>query len=120
MRWWVEAPSAEKNTKRSTPARWAASTIRQVAIAVELLDRAARLVADRGGQVHDRVHAAHRVAERRRVGQVAERDLHPHALGAQPPRVAHQAAHRAAFGEQAAQQRGADEAGRAGKQQHAS
>ena len=62
---------------------------------------------------------AQRVAKRRRVGEVAEGDLHAHALGAQAPRVAHQAAHRAPGGGQARQQRGADEAGGAGEQQHA-
>ena len=66
----------------------------------------------------DRVDAAQGVAERGRVGQVAERDLHAHALGAQSPRVAHQAAHLLAFGDQAAQQRRAHQAGRAGKEQH--
>ena len=43
--------------------------------------------------MHDGVHAAQRVAERGRVGQVAERDLDPHPLVAEPARVAHQAAH---------------------------
>ena len=88
--------------------------------AVELLDRAARLVADGSRQVHDRVDAAQRVAKGGRIGEVAERDLHAHALGAQPPRVANEAAHVGSFGHQAAKQRGADEAGRAGKEQHRS
>ncbi len=61
---------------------------------------------------------AHGVAEGGRVGEVAEGDLHPHALGAEPPRVAHEAAHLRAFGQQAAQQRRAHQAGRAGKQEH--
>ena len=39
---------------------------------------------------------------------------------AQPPRVANEAAHVGSFGHQAAKQRGADEAGRAGKEQHRS
>ena len=60
----------------------------------ELLDRAGGLVADHRGQVHDRVDAAQRVAERQVVGEVAEGDLHAHPLGAEPPRVAHQAADR--------------------------
>ena len=63
-------------------------------------------------------HAAQRVAERRRVGEVAERDLHAHALGAQPARVAHQAAHRLAGRHEPAQQRAPDEPGGAGQQQH--
>ena len=78
-----------------------------------------RLVADGGGEVDDGVDAAQRVAERRRVGEVAERDLHAHALGPEPPRVAHQAAHRPPGGGQARQQRGADVAGGAGEQDHA-
>ena len=89
------APSAEKKTKRSTPARSAASTMRHVAMPLSSSIEPRGLVADRRGEVHDRVDAAHRVAERRRVGEVAERDLDPHALGAQPARVADQAAHRA-------------------------
>ena len=63
-------------------------------------------------------HAAQGVAKRRRVGEVAERDLHPHALGAQSPRVAHEAAYLGALGEQPAQQGRADQAGRTGQQQH--
>ena len=55
--------------------------------------------------MHDRVDAPQGVAKGGRVGQVAERDLHAHALGAEPPRVAHQAAHLLAFGHEAAQQR---------------
>ena len=60
---------------------------------VQLLDRPARLVADRRRQVHDRVDPAQRVTERARVGEVAERDLDPHPLVAQPALVAHQSAH---------------------------
>ena len=63
-------------------------------------------------------HAAHGVAERRRVGQVAEGDLHAHALVAQAPRVAHQTADRLAAGGQPPQQRRADQAGGAGEQDH--
>ena len=70
--------------------------------------------------MYDGVHAAHRVAERWGVGQIAEGDLHAHALGAQAPGIAHEAAHRGSFGHQAAQQRGAHQTGRTGKQQHAS
>ncbi len=85
---------------------------------VELLDRAARLIADRSRQVHDRADAPQRVPKRRRVGEVAERDLHPHALCAEPARVAHEAAHLRAFGDEAAQERRPDHAGGAGEQQH--
>ena len=68
--------------------------------------------------MHDGVHAAQRVAEGGRVGEVAERDLHAHALSAQAPGIAHQAADLCAFGHETAQQRGADEAGGAGEKQH--
>ena len=64
-------------------------------------------------------HAAQRVAERRRVGEVAERDLDPHALVAQPARVAHQAADRASRRGQPAQQGRADQPGGAGEEEHA-
>ena len=70
---------------------------------VDLLDRRARLVALARRQVDDDANAAQRVAPRRRVGQVADRELHAHALGAEPPRVAHQAAHRLAARREASQ-----------------
>ena len=69
--------------------------------------------------MHDGPHAAQRVAKRRRVGEVAERDLHAHAVGPEPPRVADEAADGLAGGGQAAQQRAADEARGAGQQEHA-
>ena len=75
------------------PARSAARTRRSVATAFSSSIEPPRLVADRRRQVDHRVHAAQRVAERGRVGEVAERDLHAHALVAQAARVAHQAAH---------------------------
>ena len=68
--------------------------------------------------MHDRAHAAQRMAKGQRVGEVPERDLHPHPLGAQTARIAHQAPHRLALGRQPAQQRGADQAGGAGEQDH--
>ena len=113
----VSRPSAEKNTKPSRARRSAARSRRNVA-SVELLDRRPRLIADRGRQVDDRVDAAQRVAKRGRVGEVAQRDLHPHALIAEPARVAHEAAHRLPGERQAAEQGGADRAGRAGEQHH--
>ena len=45
-----------------------------------------------------------------RVGEIAEGELHAHALGPEPARVAHQAAHRLAARGQAPQQRRADAA----------
>ena len=61
---------------------------------------------------------AQRLAEGARVGEVADRDLHPHALGAEPAGVADQAADGLAARRQAAQQRGADEPRGAGEEQH--
>src|SRR5439155_5419476 len=87
---------------------------------VDLLDRASRLVADRGGEVHDGLNAAQGVAEGRGVREVAQGDLHAHSLGAQPPGIAHEAADLDAVAEQMRQQRGARQPGRAGKQEHAS
>ena len=71
------------------------------------------------GEVHDGAHAAQRVAKRRRVGEVAERDLHAHAVGTQAARVAHEAADRPARGGQPAQQCAADETRGTGQQEHA-
>ena len=68
--------------------------------------------------MNHRVHPAQRVAERGRVGQIAERDLHPHALVAQAARIAHQAADRLAGRGEPAQQRRAHGSGRAGQQDH--
>ena len=94
VRWWVEAPSVEKNTKRAHPGPLGGLHHAPGGDAVELLDRTAALIADRAGQVDDRVHSPQGIAKRGRVAQIAERDLHPHALRAEPARVAHQAAHR--------------------------
>ena len=49
---------------------------------VELLDRRPRLVARAAGQMDDRVDAAQRVAPARGIGQIADRQLHPHPLRA--------------------------------------
>jgi hypothetical protein len=86
--------------------------------AVELLDRPAGLVAGRARQVDDGVHAAHGVAKRRRVGEVAERDLHAHAVGAELLGVAHQATHGHALGDDPPQQGRAHCPGGAGEEQH--
>ena len=61
--------------------------------AVELLDAARRLVADGRRQVDHLARAAHELPQRRRVGQVAQRDLDPHPIRPQPPRIAHQDPH---------------------------
>ena len=92
--WWL-ALIAEKNRKRSRARALGRPHQAQRGERVQLLDRGARLVADRGRHVHDRVDAAQRVAERGRVREVAERDLHAHALLAEAARVAHERAHRA-------------------------
>ena len=68
--------------------------------------------------MHDRVDAAQGVAERGRVREVAERDLHAHALVAEPARVAHERAHRAAVRREPAQQGGSDGAGGTREQDH--
>jgi hypothetical protein len=54
----------------------------------------------------------------RNEGQVAKRDLHAHALRAEPAWVAHEAAHGLAFGDEAAQEGRSDEPGGAGEQEH--
>ena len=71
----------------------------------QLLDRAAGLVADHRGQVHDRVDAAQRMTEGEMVPEVAEGDLDLNALGPEAAGVADQAAHRGSRSDQAAQQR---------------
>ena len=118
MREWCVAFMAEKKTKRSHAGALGRAHEPQRRQRVQLLDRAERLVADRGGQVHDGVDPAQRVAERGRVGQVAQRDLDAHALVAEAALVAHQGAHGAAVRGQPAQQRGADGAGGAREKDH--
>ena len=86
----------------------------------QLLDRRVGLVAVRGREVDDRPHAAHRLAQRPRVGQVADGDLDAHPLGPEAARIADQAADRLAARREAPQERGADEARGAGKEQHES
>jgi len=76
------------------------------------------LIADDRGQVHDGVHAAQRVAEGEVVAEIAERDLHAHPIGPEPPRIAHQAAHRGARVDERPQQRAPDGSGGTGEQQH--
>ena len=56
--------------------------------------------------MHDRVDAPERVPERGRIGEVAERDLHAHALVAEAARVAHEGTHGLAVRGEPAQQRG--------------
>ena len=106
----ADALWALKKTKRSTPARCAACTMRHVATAlVSSIEPPgwSRMAAARCTTVSTPRSALRNDAGSR---EVAEGDLHAHALGAQAPRVAHQAAHRAPGGGQARQQRGADEA----------
>ena len=85
---------------------------------VELLDRRAGLVALGAGEVDHGPHAAQRVAERGRVGEVARGQLDVHPLGPEPPRVAHQAAHGLAAADEPPQHRGAEQAGRSREQDH--
>ena len=67
----------------------------------------------------DGADAAQRVPERGRIGEVAEHELDPHPVGAEAPRIAHQAAHGLRPREQRGEQRGADAAGGTGEQEHA-
>ena len=69
--------------------------------------------------MHDRVDAAHGVAKRGRVREIAERDLHPHPLRSQSPGVAHEAANGLAVPEQARKKRAPHESRGAGQQDHA-
>ena len=68
--------------------------------------------------MHDGVDATKRIAKRGRVRQVAERDLHAHALVAEAAWVAHEGAHRPAVGREPAQQGGSDGAGGTREQDH--
>ena len=111
MRWNSVAPSAEKKTKRSTPARSAARSSRAVASPFSSSIRRVGLVADRRREVDHRVDAAQRLALQMAVAearQVAERDLHLDPLAAQPARVADQARTSSPRLEQQRQQRPAD------------
>ena len=73
------------------------------------------LVAHHRREVDDGVDAAQRMTEREVVAEVAERDLHPDPVGAQPPRIADQAADRRTIVDQAAQQGAADGPGGPGE-----
>ena len=68
--------------------------------------------------MHDRVDAAERIAKRGRVREVAERDLHAHALVAEAARVAHERAHGLAVRREPAQQGGSHGAGGTREQDH--
>ena len=94
VREWCSAPSAEKNTKRRAPARSAARTSRSVATALSSSIEArgwSRIDAARWITVCTPRSA---LRNERRIGQVAERDLHPYPVVAQPARIAHEAANR--------------------------
>ena len=86
--------------------------------AVELLQPGRRLVAPGAREVHDRPHAAQRMAERRRIREVAERDLDAHARRSQAARIADQAAHGLAARGEPRKQGRSDPSGRAGEQEH--
>jgi hypothetical protein len=85
---------------------------------VELLDARSGLVALGARQVDHRADAAQRVAERRRVREVARRELDAHPLGPEAARIADQAAHGLAAREQAPQHGGAEQAGGSREQDH--
>ena len=89
---------------------------------VQLLDPVRRLVPDRRRQVDDRVDVTKRLAHEVGVGhlaEVAESDLHVDPALAEPPRLAHQAAHVYAALEQQRQQPRSNASGCSGQQQHA-
>ena len=75
-------------------------------------------VAQGGGEVDHGLDAAHRVAERAGVGEIAERDLNADPLLAEAARISDQAADGRAAGRQPPQQGHSDRPGRAGQQQH--
>ena len=119
-RWCGEAPSGVSHRKRSAPARSAARSSRRAArpsISSIVARGWSRSVA---GEVDDG-RCTPRSAWRHDagIGQVADRELHPHPLGAEPPRIAHEAAHVLAARRQAAQHGRADQPGGACEQQHA-
>ena len=86
---------------------------------VELLDRRPGLVALGAREVDHGAHAAQGVAERGGVGEVARGELDVHPFGAEPPRVAHEAADRLAPADEAPQHRRAEQSGRSCEQDHA-
>ena len=114
----VEAPSAEKNTNRSTPARSAARTRRHVATpassSIEPVGWS-RITEARWTTV-----STPRSAWRneRWSDEVSERDLHPDPLDAESPGVAHEAAHRHSGCGQPSQQRHPDRPRGSREQQH--
>ena len=122
MRWNSVAPSAEKKTKRSTPARSAARSRRAVARPFSSSTRAwgsSRIAAARWITVSrsaQRLALEVAVAEPR---QVAERDLHLDPVAAQAARVADQRPHVVPGLEQQREQRPADGSARPGQQDHA-
>ena len=85
------APIAPKNRNRSTPAASAWRSRRAVARPFNSSMLPAGWSRMRGRQMDDRPHAPHRLAQRDRVRQVPERDLHPDAVRAQAAGIAHQA-----------------------------
>ena len=80
-----EAPRFQQR-QRTCQCRSAEMTAR-----AELLDRTARLIANRRREMHHGAHAAQRVAKRGRIGEVAEGDLNeflekPEVRKVRPPR----------------------------------
>ena len=118
VRWnWV-APIALKNEEALHPGPLGRAQQPHRRQPVQLLDRPARLVADRCGEVDHGVHAAHRVSHREWVGQVPERDPDVDAVGAESPRLAHQRPYVVPGPEQQRQQLAADHPRRARQQDH--
>ena len=104
------APIAPKNRKRSAPAASAWRSRRAVAtpFSSSMLPAGwSRIVAARCTTSRA---PAHQLAQRDRVREVPERDLHPHAVGPEPARIPHQDPDLLALGQQAPQQRRAHHA----------
>ena len=116
--WCATAPSGVSHTKRSAPARSAARSSRPAArpSISSIVARGWSRSPPPGARRRD---AAQRVPPRRRVGQIADRELHADALGAQPARIAHEAAHGHCRRGEATQHGRSDQSGGTRQQKHA-
>ena len=114
----VARPHGREEDKTARPGALRGPDEAQRGHRVQLLDRAAGLVARGGPQVEDGVDAAEGVPEGGGLTEVAERDLDAHPLVAKAARIADEAAHRLGCGGQPPQQRRAHGAGRAREQYH--
>ena len=116
--WCGVAPSGVIHTKWRAPTRSAARRSRQAARPLSSSTVARGWSRAPPARCTTVSHAAQRVAPARRIGEVADRQLDPHALGPEAPRVAHEAAHRRPPLGQAPDHRVAQQSGGAGQQKH--